>query len=81
MNPLLVETIANIATFLEFSEESDIRLEVAVKQLEEIGFRLQQLPPRDKEEFNLLIRQLAATCRNEQEREFLERFPIDFGLE
>jgi hypothetical protein len=41
MNKVLVELIANLASFFEFSDESDVRLDVAVRPLEEIGFRLQ----------------------------------------
>jgi hypothetical protein len=81
MNKVLVELIANLASFLEFSDESDVRLDVAVRQLEEIGFRLQKLPREDALEFSRIIREIAMTREDAKVRTFLEEFPRDFGLE
>jgi len=81
VNAILVQTIANLAAFLEFSPESDVRLDVAVQQLEEIGFQLQRLDARERTEFSRLMREFASTRNNDQERSFLEQFPSNIGLE
>jgi hypothetical protein len=81
LNAVLVQTIANLAAFLEFSPESDVRLEVAVQQLEEMGFQLQRLDSGERTEFSRLIREFASTRNNDQERSFFENFPSEFGLE
>ena len=76
----LIEIIANLALFLEFSDESVLALEEAVKQQEDISARLQQLSPSQRQEFIETLREIAATLPYREQREYLERFPQEVGI-
>ena len=51
MNRVLVQVIAQLASFLEFAAEDVLELEAAVQQQQDMVFRLQQLTPADRTEF------------------------------
>jgi len=80
MNRVLIEIIAQFALFLELADESEIPLETAVKQQEEMAFRLQKLTQQDRSDFILLLKVVAADEEFNHYQEILNRLPEDVGL-
>jgi hypothetical protein len=76
----LVEIVAQYALFLERADESEIPLEVAVRQQEDLAFRLQRLSPVDRQEFVRLLVAVAKDVPTEGERQILLRLPDDVGI-
>jgi hypothetical protein len=76
----LVEIIANLALFLEFSDESVLDLDAAVKQQEELAFRLQQLSPSERLEFIRLLNEVADESPFEEQKNYLKELPTMVGI-
>jgi hypothetical protein len=80
MNRELVEIVAQYALFLERADESEIPLETAVRQQEDLAFRLQKLNSEDRNEFIRLLLEIANEMSSTGDRQILERLPDDVGI-
>ena len=80
MNRALVATIAQMAIFLELSDDSVIDPDAAVKQLEEMAFTLQKLSGPEQTEFVRILEELAAENSFEDQRDYLRRLPEALGI-
>jgi len=69
-----------MALFFETAEESEVSLETAVRQHEEVAYRLQKLSPEERADFIRLLREVAKDERDQTRRELLERLPEDVGI-
>ena len=81
MNKILVEIIARFAVFLEFADESEIQLETSVQQQEELAFRLQKLSQPEREEFILVLHEIAENNPFPDQREYLLNLPHAIGID
>jgi hypothetical protein len=75
----LVEIVAHFAVLLELADESEIPLRVAVREQEELAFRLQQLSKDERTEF-LLLQEIAKAETSLERRAILDKIPEDTGL-
>jgi hypothetical protein len=80
MTSKLVEIIAHFALFLEFADESVLELEVAVKQQEDLAFRLQQLSPTERAEFVRTLAEIAGRIPEPEHRKYLDSLPRAVGI-
>jgi hypothetical protein len=80
MTQVLVQIIAQLAMFLEFAGDATLDPDAAVKQLEDLAFQLQQLPPADRGEFIRLLSEVAGEWPGERERQFLLDLPEALGI-
>jgi hypothetical protein len=80
MSRTLVKVIAQVAVFLEFADESVLSLDAAVKQQEDMAFRLQHLAPADRREFITLLFEVADEWPNTDGRDYLRALPGAIGL-
>jgi hypothetical protein len=80
MSRTLVQVIAQVAVFLEFADESVLDPDAAVKQQEDMAFRLQQLGPEDRREFARLLFEVADEWPNTDGRHYLRALPGAIGL-
>ena len=80
MTQVLVQIIAQLAMFLEFADDATLDADAAVKQLEDLAFQLQQLPPADRGEFIRLLSEVAGEWPGERERQFLLDLPEALGI-
>ena len=80
MKRALVEIVAQYALFLERAGESELPLEVSVRQQEDLAFRLQKLDPEERSEFIELLREVAGEMSSEEDRRILQRLPADVGI-
>ena len=80
MNRELVEIVAQYALFLERADESEIPLETAVRQQEDLATRLQRLGAQEREEFIRLLQEIADQTSSSEDREILRRLPDDVGI-
>ncbi len=81
MNKALVELIAQFAVFLELADESEIPLETAVRQQEEMAFRMQKLSAEERTEFVRILHEVAEEEPFQAHREILRRLPEDVGIQ
>jgi len=79
MKKVLVEVVAQFALFLELTDETE--LETAVRQQEEIAFRLQKLSPEERAEFVGLLEEVAQEDSFREHRDILRRLPEDVGIQ
>ena len=75
-----MQVIAQVAVFMEFADDATLDPDAAVKQQEDLAFRLQQLPPADRSEFIRLLTEVAGQWPNERERQFLLDLPEAIGI-
>jgi hypothetical protein len=80
MNSVLVGIIAQYALFLERADESEMPLEMVVRQQEDLAFRLQQLSTLERSEFVQILSALAHDVSNDEDREILLRLPDETGI-
>jgi hypothetical protein len=80
MSRTLVQVIAQVAVFLEFADESVLNPDAAVKQQEDMAFRLQQLGPEERREFARLLLEVADEWPNADRRQYLRALPGAIGL-
>jgi hypothetical protein len=80
MSRTLVQVIAQAAVFLEFADGSVLNLDAAVKQQEEMAFRLQQLSPADRRDFTRLLFEVADEWPSADGRRYLRALPGAIGL-
>jgi hypothetical protein len=80
VNRVLVQVIAQLAIFLEFAAEDALQLDRAVKQQEDMAFRLQQLTAAERTEFIRLLHQVADEWPNDTERAYLHSLPEVVGI-
>jgi hypothetical protein len=80
MSQTLVQVIAQMAVFLEFADESVLNLDAAVKQQEDMAFRLQQLSPADRRDFTRLLFEVADKWPSADGRHYLRALPGAIGL-
>ena len=81
MTRTLVRILAQLSLFLEFSDESVLDLDTAVKQQEALASQLQQLPPADRQEFIRILRQVADEHPFENEKKYLKELPAMVGID
>ena len=79
MNRVLVQVIAQLASFLEFAGEDVLELE-AVKQQEDMACKLQQLTAAERAEFIRLLNQVADESPFAAERAYLRSLPELLGI-
>lgn len=75
-----MEIIAHFAVFLELADESEIPLRVAVREQEELAFRLQKLSKDERVEFLQMLREIAQTETSQERRAVIEKIPENTGL-
>lgn len=80
MNRTLVQVIAQLAIFLEFTTEDVLEVQAAVQQQEDMAFRLQQLTAAERTEFIRLLHQVADEWPNDSERAYLRSLPELLGI-
>jgi hypothetical protein len=80
VNRVLVQVIAQLASFLEFAAEDALELEAAVKQQEDMAFKLQQLTAAERSEFIRLLNQVADEWPFDAERGYLRSLPEFLGI-
>ena len=80
VNRHLVQAIAQLAVFLEFTDDTTLNPDAAVKQLESLAFQLQQLLPADRIEFIRTLSTIAGEWPTEQERQYLLNLPDALGI-
>jgi hypothetical protein len=80
VNRVLVQVIAQLASFLEFAGEDVLELEAAVKQQEDMAFKLQQLTAAERTEFIRLLNQVADESPYDAERAYLRSLPEFLGI-
>jgi 2-oxo-4-hydroxy-4-carboxy--5-ureidoimidazoline (OHCU) decarboxylase len=80
VNRVLVQVIAQLASFLEFAAEDVLELEAAVKQQEDMAFKLQQLTAAERTEFIRLLHQVADESPSAAERAYLRSLPELLGI-
>jgi hypothetical protein len=80
MSRTLVQVLAQVAVFLEFADESVLNLDAAVKQQEDMAFRLQQLSPADRRDFTRLLFEVADKWPSADGRHYLRALPGAIGL-
>jgi hypothetical protein len=80
VNRTLVQVIAQLAIFLEFTTEDVLELQAAVQQQEDMAFRLQQLTAAERTEFIRLLHQVADEWPNDSERAYLRSLPELLGI-
>ena len=80
MNRVLVEIVAQITLFLEQADESTVDLDAAVKQQEEMAFRLQRLSPEERRKFIAILEEIAAENPFEHQRRILRELPKAVGI-
>jgi hypothetical protein len=80
MSRTLVQVIAQVAVFLEFADDGTLNPDAAVKQLEDLAFQLQQLPPADRAEFIRLLNEIGREWPSERERAYLLDLPAAIGI-
>ena len=80
MSRTLVQVIAQVAVFLEFADDSVLNLDAAVKQQEDMAFRLQQLSPVDRRDFTRLLFEVADKWPSADGRHYLRALPGAIGL-
>jgi hypothetical protein len=80
MTRVLVQVIAQVAVFLEFADETTLLPDAAVKQLEALAFRLQQLTPTERQEFIGMLSEVADEWPTERERQYLLNLPTAIGV-
>jgi hypothetical protein len=77
---VLVQVIAQLASFLEFATEDVLELEAAVRQQEDMALRLQQLTAAERTELIRLLHQVADEWPNDTERAYLHSLPEVVGI-
>jgi hypothetical protein len=77
---LLVEIIAQMVLFLDQADESILSLDAAVKQQEDLAFRLQQLSHRERKEFIRILQEVASEMPSEDQRRILRELPENVGI-
>jgi hypothetical protein len=80
VNRTLVQVIAQLAIFLEFTTEDVLEVQAAVQQQEDMAFRLQQLTAAERTEFIRLLHQVADEWPNDSERAYLRSLPELLGI-
>ena len=80
MNRVLVQVIAQLASFLEFAGEDVLELEAAVRQQEDMACKLQQLTAAERAEFIRLLNQVADESPYATERAYLRSLPELLGI-
>jgi hypothetical protein len=80
VNRVLVQVIAQLASFLEFAGEDVLQLEAAVQQQEDMAFQLQQLTAAERTEFIRLLNQVADESPYDTERAYLRSLPELLGI-
>jgi hypothetical protein len=80
LNRVLVQVIAQLALFLEFTGEDVLQLDGAVKQQEDMAFLLLRLTLADRSEFIGLLNQVADEWPDGIERSYLRSLPELFGI-
>ena len=80
MNRELVEIIAEYALFLEKASEAEISLETAVRQEEDLAYRLQKLSMEDRQTFIETLAEVANDFPVATDRQILLALPDAFGI-
>ncbi|HXT20864.1 MAG TPA: hypothetical protein VN923_08955 [Thermoanaerobaculia bacterium] len=80
MTRILVEIIAQLILFLDQADESILSLDAAVKQQEDLAFRLQQLSLPEREEFIRILEMIASEMPSEDQRRILRELPENVGI-
>ena len=80
MNRKLVEIVAHFAVFLELADESEIPIRVAVREQEELAFKLQKLSKEERDEFLQLLHEIAETETTQERRNVINKIPENTGL-
>lgn len=78
--PVLVGLVVDIAWYLDSCDDDEVDTDAAAKMLESIGSVLDQLPQDQRDRVLTILAGLAEAEQHPGRREFLEAFPVDFGL-
>jgi hypothetical protein len=76
----VLDALLDCMAFLELSDEESVNTDDAVRTLETVGWRLQQLSPHDQSALTTMIVARAKIEANPQRRRFTEATPDALGL-
>ncbi|UJD92436.1 hypothetical protein FS594_27270 (plasmid) [Rahnella aquatilis] len=75
----LVKIIANLAIFLEFTDEGQLDPDLAVEMMEQIAVELQSLNDDDRNDITKMFQGISREYTGDK-REFIKELPESFGL-
>lgn len=78
-NVKLVKIIANLAIFLEFTDEGQLDPDLAVEMMEQIAAELQSLNDDDRNDISKIFQDISREYTGDK-REFIKELPESFGL-
>ena len=75
----LVKIIANLAIFLEFTDERQLDPDLAVKMMEQMAAELQSLNDDDRDDIKKIFQDISREYTGDK-CEFIKKLPESFGL-
>ncbi|MBU9834719.1 hypothetical protein J1786_07810 [Rahnella sp. L72c] len=78
-NVKLVKIIANLAIFLEFTDEGQLDPDLAVKMMEQMAAELQSLNYDDRKNITKMFQDISREYTGDK-CEFIKELPESFGL-
>lgn len=81
INKNLVKIIADIAIFLEFTNENFLDADTSVEMLEQLANELQLMNEEDRINFSQKLRELSVEYVDMRKAKFIENLPESLGLE
>lgn len=75
----LVKIIANLAIFLEFTNERQLDPDLAVKMMEQMAAELQSLNDDDRDDIKKIFQDISREYTGDK-CEFIKKLPESFGL-
>ncbi|RCS56428.1 hypothetical protein [Parvibium lacunae] len=77
----LAKAIADIAIFLEFTNEKLLDQDTSIEAMEQLAMELQLMEDDDRRSFGLLLKKLSAEYKDSRKAQFVENLPESLGLE
>lgn len=81
INQNLVKAVADIAIFLEFTNEKLLDPDTSVEALEQLAMELQLMDDEDRVNLAQQLRQISGTYADKHKAQFIENLPESLGLE
>ncbi|MFI7404787.1 hypothetical protein ACIBW9_30640 [Streptomyces sp. NPDC049541] len=78
--PALTGLLVDIVWWLDSCEDEEVDPDSAVKTMESVGWVLLQLPSDQRERLLHVLAHLAEAEQDPGRRDFLESFPVAFGI-
>jgi hypothetical protein len=81
INQNLVKAIADIAIFLEFTDEKLLDADTSVEALQQLATELQLMNDEDRSNLSQQLRELSGGYVDKHKAQFIENLPESLGLE